>query len=275
MKHEPKSITINSLQIAYAEVNPGAKKVIFFIHGNSGSALSWRKQLNDPSLSDYRMIAFDLPAHGDSSASANPDDDYNLPALGAIMARAISKLSNGHAFVVAGFSLGSNILAEALSWLKPAGIVLTGCSVAGINHTMDKIFLPGVDSTVFFSDDATPESISKLAEDISYHPSDANKQVTIDSYKRVKPGFRPAFFKAAMEGKISDEITLVQNAGVPVLVIFGENEKMANPGYLDDKPFLVWSEQIYKLPEAAHSVQVDQPAAFNALLKAYCAERLS
>ncbi len=274
MKHEPKSITVNHLQIAYAEINPGAKNVIFFLHGNSGSGRTWHKQLADPALSDYRMIAFDLPAHGDSAASAKPEDDYNLPSLGHTMATAIKQLSNGNTFVVAGFSLGSNVLTEALTEMKPAGIVLTGSSVAGVNHTMDKIFLPGLDGTVFFSDAASAESIGKLAEDIAYQPSEADKQLTIDDYKRAKPGFRPAFIKTVMEGKVSDEIALMQNTGLPVLVVFGESEKMVNAGYLDDMPFTVWKNQIYKLPEAAHAVQSDQPAAFNALLKAYCAERL-
>jgi len=264
-----KSIAINSLEIAYLEVNPDAKNTVFFIHGNSGSSRTWLNQLNASSLNAYRMIAFDLPAHGGSSASADPENDYSAPGLGKLIADAINILAPAGNFIITGFSLGSNVLGEALTWLKPNGIVLTSSSAAGGTHTMDKIFQPGVDGTVFFSDTATAESINNWAENMSYNPTYEQKQLTIDDYNRVKPGFRPTFFKTVMEGKYSDEIALLQAAGFPVLVIFGQNDKMVQPGYLDDAPFSLWGDKVNKLPEAGHTAHIDQASMFNQLLLEY------
>lgn len=262
-------ITVDRFQLAYQEVNSGGDATIFFLHGNSGSSRSWAKQLGDPSLKGYRMIAFDLPAHGDSSASDDPDADYSLPALGKTMASAVGALAAGKPYTVAGFSLGSNVLAEALPLLKPAGIVLTDPSVAGGSYTMDKVFKPGTDSSLLFSDSATPESIAAFASIIQYHPTDEDKQVTIDDYNRVKPGFRPALMRTVMAGKLSNEPELVVQAGLPVLVLFGHEDSLVQTGYLDGAPFQLWKGQTFQLPGAGHASHVDQPGLWGQLLLEY------
>jgi pimeloyl-ACP methyl ester carboxylesterase len=263
------SITVDRLQVAYQEVNAGSDKTIFFIHGNSGSSRSWAKQLGDAQLKDYRMIAFDLPAHGDSSGSDDPDTDYSLPGLGRTMASAVGALVGDKPYAVVGFSLGSNVLAEALPSLKPSGLVLTDPSVAGGGYTMDKVFQPGAEASVLFSDTATPESIAAFASIVGYNPSDADKRVTIDDYNRVKPGFRPTLMRTVMAGQLSDEPQLLVDAGLPVLVIFGREDRLVQTGYLDDAPFQLWKGRTFQLPSAGHTSHVDQPALWGQLLAEY------
>jgi pimeloyl-ACP methyl ester carboxylesterase len=266
------NIKINGLQIAYLEVNPGGRESIFFIHGNSGSSRTWSKQLSDPLLKDYRLIAFDLPAHGISSASPDPEACYSLPALGKLVSEAVSDLAGGAPYILVGFSLGSNILAEVLNYPgRPQGLVLAGSSVAGGAYTMDKIFQDGVDATVFFSDDASEESIRTFAGNMSHAGDAGDRALILNDYKAVRPGFRPAFIRTVMDGRLSDEIALLQQAGLPVLVIFGREEKMARPDYLDNAPFPLWQDKVHLLPGAGHTVHADQPAAFNALLLEYAA----
>jgi len=72
---------------------------------------------------------------------------------------------------------------------------------------------------------------------------------------------------------ISDEIELLKKAGIPVLVVFGQDEKMANPDYLDKLPFETWKNKVFKFPEAGHYVQMDQPGKFNELLFEYVRDR--
>ena len=74
------SIEIDDLQIQYFDnhVNPGKKnKTLVFIHGVPTSSLLFRKVI--PLLSDYRILAPDLPGFG---LSEKPDYlDYSLPSL--------------------------------------------------------------------------------------------------------------------------------------------------------------------------------------------------
>ncbi len=91
-----KYLQIKNQTISYLEKNESKTKTIFFIHGNLGSALSWSNQLNDPLLADYRLVAFVLPAHGNSSAFEN-EAKYNLLFLAEFMSEALQAcLYNGN-----------------------------------------------------------------------------------------------------------------------------------------------------------------------------------
>ena len=92
LKHQ---LTVKGIRIAYLEQNPDCKNTIFFIHGNSVSSASWMKQLNSELLSKYRLIAFDLPAHGDSAASPEPDNDYTFAGLASIATLLVEQLETG------------------------------------------------------------------------------------------------------------------------------------------------------------------------------------
>src|SRR5688572_27792061 len=93
---QKKFISIEGIKLMYLEKNPGVKKTIFFIHGNSGSSQTWSKQLASPLFSDFRLIAFDLPAHGSSASSTTPDIDYSPIDLGKMMAAAMNTLAGHH-----------------------------------------------------------------------------------------------------------------------------------------------------------------------------------
>ena len=127
-----KFIEAGQVSLAYLEKNPQFEKTVYFIHGNSGSCRTWRKQFCYEFFNSYRLIAFDLPAHGQSSASDNPTHDYSPITTGQIIATAIKNLANDNSYALVGFSYGTNVIAEALNHnLKPAGIVLNASCVIG------------------------------------------------------------------------------------------------------------------------------------------------
>src|SRR5882757_9166310 len=97
----PKFISVEGIRLSYLEKNPEGGKVIFFIHGNSSSSHAWRAQFESELLAGYRLIAFDLPAHGGSAAP----QDYSLPGLGRIMAKAVILLAGERDYIISGLSL--------------------------------------------------------------------------------------------------------------------------------------------------------------------------
>ncbi len=112
---QTKKITIDKdITLSYVEENELFDETIFFIHGNSGSSNTWRKQLSSEILSTYRLVAFDLPGHGASPALENPEG-YNVIYLAKLIAAAIRKLSKGVYYII-GLSLGTNICAEMISF---------------------------------------------------------------------------------------------------------------------------------------------------------------
>ena len=85
---KPNNIKINNSQIHFLEANPSANVCILFIHGNSLSAATFEKQLNSKELSEYRMIALDLPGCGQSEKL----NHYSLQKLSELLVEFILKL---------------------------------------------------------------------------------------------------------------------------------------------------------------------------------------
>src|SRR5436853_4699182 len=96
------------------------------IHGNSCSGLTFRHQLESPLGEKYRLVALDLPGHGDSARAVDPQSTYTLPGYAAIIAGAAEQLGLTDA-VIAGWSLGGNVVLEASSRFPDApGFLIFG-----------------------------------------------------------------------------------------------------------------------------------------------------
>lgn len=267
-----KSITINRVKLSYLENDTNSSEIIFFIHGNSGSSRYWHKQYNDRALQSYRLIVFDLPAHGESDASSNPTDDYSLIGLGQIMMQAVLAIdTTGSSYVLVGLSLGTNIIAEMLAHnqVSPKGIVLISSCIAGGEFTPDKIFKTGIDLSFFFTD--TPDARLVEAGFAAVISNPEEQKSGLKDYYKVKLPFRSTLALSLAHGKLSDEIALVREFKGNVLVIFGRDEVSVNPDYLDYVGLPVWRNRIEKLP-GNHIVNIDSPAEVNALLRQYCRE---
>lgn len=267
-----KSITTNGVKLSYLDNDASSTEIIFFIHGNSGSSRYWHKQYDDQALQNYRLIVFDLPAHGESDPSPNPTDDYSLIGLGRTMMHAVLAIATtGSSYVLVGLSLGTNIIAEMLGHkqVSPKGIVLISSCIAGGEFTPDKIFKTGVDLSFFFTD--TPDAKLVEAGFAAVISNPEEQRSGLKDYYQVKLPFRSTLAVSVAQGKLSDEIALVREFKGNVLVIFGRDEVSVNPDYLDYVGLPVWRNRIEKLP-GNHIVNLDSPAEVNTLLRLYCQE---
>jgi len=265
-------ITVNDIPVAYQIINPNADKTIFFIHGNSQSHNAWQKQLFDPLFNDYRLIAFDLPAHGESGF---PDTEYcTLPGLATMMYEAVTSLSNQQPYILIGISLGTNIIAEMLAnTITPVGMVLAGPCITDGAITMAQMMKPGTQVGVLFTDDAAAEAIRQYAQETSLSTEAADIDCVIKNYMAVQKPFRSLLGQSIVAQKVSNEIALLQQQAIPLLLVFGKDERIIHTGYLDNAALPLWNDTIYQLPGASHLVNIDQPEAFNKLLARYVTEQ--
>jgi pimeloyl-ACP methyl ester carboxylesterase len=268
-------VEIEDLKIHYLEKNKEAKATIFFIHGNSGSSRMWQQQLNAPLLQQYRMVAIDLPGHGKSSGSNNPEKDYSPIGTAKILSQVVNELAANKPFILVGFSYGTNVIAEMLAYgVAPSGVVMIGSCVMGENYGMEKIFIQHNSPSIFFYNETDQKNVSLFLHEQMKLADETDIQNSIEDYLNVSPDFKAALFKTAAEGKISDEIKAIQNLNIPVCIIFGKEDKMINVNYLNDLPFTVWQDMIYKISDAGHWANVDNPETVNQLIFNYAAERL-
>lgn len=265
------TLTVCGLTITYAEKNADTSQTIFFLHGNSQSSNAWRKQLNSSLFSNWRLIAFDLPAHGSSSF---PDKQYcSVPKLAQLLSEAVKKLAGNKPFILAGVSLATNIVAEMLSFnLNPAGIILAGPCIIGDNITLEKMMQPNTHVQVVFMDDAEEQDIKLYALETSASRNEEDIEAFLKDYHSVQKGFRSVLGESIQQGRFNDEINLLRKTNVPLLIIFGRDEKVIDPDYLDEIEIPLWQNQIFKIQGASHLVNIDAPEKFNELSAKYAEE---
>jgi pimeloyl-ACP methyl ester carboxylesterase len=266
---ESSYLAVDGISIAYRLLNAGERNTIFFIHGNSGSSDAWRKQLSSPLLANYRLIAADLPNHGNSSP-LEANGDFSLPGIAKIVATAVALLGNGQPYIICAISLGTNIVAEMpVGETEPAGYFFAGPCIIGEGFGMDKMILPDLDPTAIFTDNAPEEGLIKYASETSASTDASDLGSFLKDYYAVRGNFRSSLYASIAAGNYNDQISLIQKRNCPVCIVFGKAEKVVNTNYLNAAPINLWNQTIYEIPGASHLVNIDAPDAFNEVLAAF------
>jgi len=266
-------IQVKGIEIAYLEKNRNAGKIIFFIHGNSISKRSWRKQYNSELFSSYHLIALDLPGHGHSGKADNPGQTYDLISLASIMSEAVEQLHNSKPYLLAGLSLSTNIITEMLAFsTRASGLVLAGACIVGKNYPLESFVKPGTHVGVVFTNDAPSDEVLLYAGETSLTTNQEDIDIFLEDYNATDKTFRGALAASVAAEKYSDEVELLQQSNIKSLVVFGKDEKIVEPGYLDTAPINLWKNSVFKIEGAGHLVNIDQPEAFNELLKNFADE---
>ena len=100
--NDMKYLDLHGEQVAYLDEGDG--EVILLLHGMAGSSQTWRPVIR-PLSRKYRVVAPDLPGHGNST---KPRSDYSLGAFAAMLRDLCDELGITGATVV-GHSLGGGI----------------------------------------------------------------------------------------------------------------------------------------------------------------------
>ena len=103
---------------------------VLLIHGNSLSREVFRMQLGGALSAKYRLVALDLPGHGNSGNALNPSRTYTRPGLADAVIEVLGLLGLGEVVVV-GWSLGGHIalqMASQFSGIPASGQINAGSS---------------------------------------------------------------------------------------------------------------------------------------------------
>jgi pimeloyl-ACP methyl ester carboxylesterase len=263
--------SIRGCKIAYVEINAEGAETIFFIHGNSGSAKNWLFQLQDPWLKRYRLVALDLPGHGNSSRSVSPFEDFSPVNTGKIISEVIEQLSSEKPFCLVGFSYGTNVVAEAAQYLNPTGIAMLSPCIIGAELGLDKLKLNP--ASIFLKPTVLiQEAENFYLKNLLIYTEQKNY---IKDYYSTQKEFRTSLMENVLAGNFSDEIEIIKSFHIPILILFGEEDTILDKDYLDDYPMQLFNESIYKLPGAGHFVQTDKPGSCNEILYNYVNDRFT
>jgi pimeloyl-ACP methyl ester carboxylesterase len=239
------------LAAAVELAGPPAAPAILLVHGSVVSRKIWLPQLRAWS-SEYRVVAPDLPGHGDLAALP-----FTLDGAVESLGEAIARHTTGRALVV-GLSLGGWVAIEH-AHRRPetvSGLVLVGCSrdlTGGLGlylKTVSGLMRRGL---IRQSREQTEEKTRRL-----FPPSLRDvEEEQMRAGVHAEP-LADAFAEVAGR-KWSALLATLQ---VPILLLNGERDSMARGGEAAFLARLPLARAI-TIAGAGHACNLDQPEAFD------------
>lgn len=246
----------------------GTGKTIVFIHGNSQSSATWNQLIKEPSLKYYRLLCVDLPGHGQSFRSTEPQKDYTLKGMAEHLKYFLDSLTEE--YIIIANSLGCNFASEIITQLTNCkGLFLTGASVIGANLTVPEIVQPNPYVAAIFTHNPTDQMLEGLIGDLTTHIEESVKADYIRTFRDTDPAFRTEIGIAISRGEWSDEVANLEQLKYTIAIVYGAEEKIIFPDYLNKFAIKMWKEEIIKIPAAGHCPQLDRPAYLAGLINQY------
>ena len=265
---QQKTLQLSSLKIGYYE-SSGTGPAIMLIHGNSSSGLAYQHQIESALGEAYRIVAIDLPGHGNSDPFAETSA-YTLPGYAAIVAQAATALGMQDAVFV-GWSLGGHIVLEAHNQLEMArGFVIFGTPPLAFPPAMEEAFLANPAVNVGFMADVTEEDARAYAASFFAPGVAAPETPFVTDILRTDGKARAGLAASIRPEGYQDEVELVADLTLPLAVFHGKAEQLVNEAYIRKLTMpTLWRNEIQIIPDAGHAPQWEQPEAFNSLLEAF------
>lgn len=266
------TLTVNGIAIAVRE-SAGTGSPIVLVHGNSSSGRTFVHQLEGELGQHHRVIALDLPGHGESARPSDPVATYCLPGYADIVVGVAQALGVENAVFV-GWSLGGHIVLEASPRLpRAAGFLIYGTPPIAFPPAMADAFLPHPAMAASFAAELTEEQMDAYVAAF-FKPGVADLPDSFRADIRRTDGQA----RAGLGGSIRpdgylDEVAVVASLKQPLAIIQGEHEQLVNVAYLNGlhAPTL-WRGAVQIVPDAGHAPHWEQPAAFNRLIEDFAAD---
>lgn len=242
---------------------PGTPLVM--LHGSGSTRGVFAQQLHSALADRFRLVAMDLPGHGDSSDAAVPPVNYTLPGLARIVGDVLKQMKISRA-VVFGWSLGGHIALELMSGNPVvAGAMISGTPPIGRGPlAVLRSFRITFDSML-----ASKEHFSE-AEICRFAHLCFGEHVTLEhiqSIRRADGRLRKIMFGSMMSGRCADEKQLVENSPIPVAVVNGSNDPFFSLGYVASLRYAnLWDGVCHVISDAGHDAFAERPDTFNPLL---------
>jgi pimeloyl-ACP methyl ester carboxylesterase len=248
------------------EENGSGDMPLLLIHGNSSCRGVFRHQMHSRLAETHRLIAFDLPGHGDSSDAPDPVLTYTRPGLAAAAVELLGKLVITEC-VVLGWSLGGHIGIDMLHMFSG----IRGLMIAGTPPTARNSMAQGFKG----SPHTGLASREHLSEDDIGIFLNAIFGISAEPFlhqamARTDGRFRKRLFEAARAGAGVDQRLTVESSPVPIAVVNGADDRLVNLDYIDSVAFAnLWEGQCHRLPGVGHASFWEAPSAFNSLLERF------
>lgn len=237
---------------------------LLLIHGNSSESRIFRPTIGQSNiLSSRRVLALDLPGHGESSNAEDPDRTYTMPAYAKAAVEVLQHLEIKEVVVV-GWSLGAHIGVEMIP-LFPGlkGIMLVGALLVARRDS------PLDDERTRWNMrlDLTAEDLTKFAKGGTGGPYE---EWMAEAAIRTDPKARRVLFTNLGCGDCSDQQKLIETTTVPTAVVVGTEEPHLDNSKIKALKYgSLWGGKVVELEGCQHCPLWEKPAEFIPVLERF------
>ena len=257
-------------KVAFIEKGEGPVTILF-IHGNSASKSIFSKQFESSLADHYRLVAFDLPGHGESDNAEDPQNTYTISAY----ARLVGELANTlqpKSLVLVGWSLGGHIAIEAAAQGLPlAGIVISGTPPVGPGvEYMGEAFIPSESMGLTGKPDFTDEEVVAFANEGMGGAEFVNDEVLKAVARTDGIARQTMLVDWSTLGAGHEHRAFVARWSQPIAVLQGQQDAFVSGDYLQALEWNnLWRSEIQFFEGIGHAPFWQDPEQFNDLLGSF------
>jgi pimeloyl-ACP methyl ester carboxylesterase len=256
-------VTTSHGALAVEDVGQGNLPLVL---SNSTCRDVFRHQLTGSLAADRRLIAFDLPGHGQSSDAPDPARTYTRPGLADAVVELLEKLGVKEA-VVLGWSLGGHIGIEmAPRFAGMRGLMVIGTPPVARNGMADG-FQRSPHMQLAGQEHLSETDIEAFVHAIFGKSAEPFLQKAV---ARADGRFRKTLFEAARAGSGVDQRQIVETNPVPLAVVNGSEDRFVKLDYLDTLAYAnLWEGRCHRLAGLGHAPFWEGPGDFDPILERF------
>jgi pimeloyl-ACP methyl ester carboxylesterase len=246
--------------------SPGNGTPVLLIHGNSSSATSFSRQLLGQLGNIYRLLALDLPGHGESEIADRPSC-YSLPGYARLVA-SITKELDLHDMYLVGSSLGGHIALQSAVMIPDIrGIMIIGTAPLNKPLTVEDKFFPSKLIDLIFSPTLSESEAFAWASLLMAPNSSAPLHTLVHDILATDPQARECLGKSIAHAEYLDETEIIAQLSIPIAIVQGAREQIIKQSYIQSlKVPNLWRNKPQIINNAGHFVHFEQPEAFNLMV---------
>jgi pimeloyl-ACP methyl ester carboxylesterase len=254
--------------LAVEESGQGETPLVM-IHGNSFCRGVFRHQLRSSLTANHRLIAFDLPGHGQSSNAPDPKRTYTLSGFVDAVVELLGKLGINNA-IVFGWSLGGLIGMEMIPRFPGLrGLMISGAPPVDRDH-MAQAFKPSPQRELAGKQYFSPAEVDAFVQATIGRSAE---QFMRDAVALADGRFRKTLSSSFGASQGPDLRQIVESSPTPLAVVNGGAEPIVNLDYFDSVKYAnLWNKHCYRLAGLGHAPFWERPEEFNPLLECFLAD---